>query len=87
NYKSQLKTTALYYKPADAVAYVEGADIAKHEDLVRQFSFSKGLFGPNASSVDAIGIELPGGRVLGDKANIKLRYDSAFMKMAAEGKL
>ena len=87
NYKDQLKKTFLYYKPADAVAYVTGADIAKHEDLVRQFSFSKGLFGPNATSVDAIGIELPGGKVLGDKNNIKLRYDATFMKMAADGQL
>ena len=87
NYKSQLSTTALYYKPADAVAYVESPAILKHEDLVRQFSFSKGLFGPNATTVDAIGIELPGGRVLGDKANVKLRFDAGFMKMAAEGKL
>jgi len=87
NYKGQLATTYLYYKPADAVAYVTGGDIMKHEDLVRQFSFSKGLFGPNASSVDAIGIELPGGRLLGDKANVKLRYNADFMKMAADGKL
>lgn len=87
HYKSQLSTTALYYKPADAVAYVESPAILKHEDLVRQFSFSNGLFGPNATTVDAIGIELPGGRVLGDKANVKLRFDAGFMKMAAEGKL
>ena len=87
NYKTQLATTFLYYKPSDAVAYVEGADVLSHEDKVRQFSFSKGLFGPNATSVDAIGIELPGGRVLGDKANVKLRFDSAFMKLAAAGKL
>ncbi|MBC2666868.1 ABC transporter substrate-binding protein [Novosphingobium flavum] len=86
-YKAQLKTTFLYYKPADAVAYVTGADIAKHEDLVRQFSFSKGLFGPNATSVDAIGIELPGGKVLGDKTNVKLRFDPTYMKMAADGTL
>jgi len=87
NYKSQLATTFLYYKPADAVAYVTGPDIARHEDLVRQFSFSKGLFGPNATSVDAIGIELPGGKVLGDKANVKLRFDATYMKMAADGTL
>jgi len=87
NYKGQLATTYLYYKPADAVAYVTGAEIAKHQDLVRQFSFSKGLFGPNATSVDAIGIELPGGRVLGDKANVKLRFDATYMQMAADGKL
>lgn len=87
NYEGQLKTTFLYYKPADAVAYVTGPDILKHMDGVRQFSFAKGLFGPNATSVDAIGIEFPGGKVLGDKANIKLRYDASFMQMAADGKL
>lgn len=87
NYEAQLKTTFLYYKPADAVAYNTGPDIVKHEDAVRQFSFAKGLFGPNARSVDAIGIEFPGGKVLGDKANVKLRFDPSFMQMAADGKL
>ncbi len=86
-YEAQLKTTFLYYKPADAVAYNMGADIVKHEDAVRQFSFSKGLFGPNAKSVDAIGIEFPNGTVLGDKANVRLRFDPSFMQMAADGKL
>ena len=87
NYESQLKTTFLYFKAADAVAYNMGPDIMKHEDAVRQFSFAKGLFGPNAKSVDAIGIEFPGGKVLGDKANVRLRFDPSFMQMAADGKL
>ena len=87
NFRAQLKSTYLYYKPAEAVAYVNGPDIIKHEDTVRQFSFSKGLFGPNARSVDAIGIEFPGGKVLGDKANVRLRFDPSFMQMAADGKL
>lgn len=87
NYKDQLRTTYFYVKPADAVAYMTGADIVKHEDMVRQFSFAHGLFGPAATSVDAIGIEMPGGRVLGDRNNIKMRYDASFMKSAAEGKL
>jgi NitT/TauT family transport system substrate-binding protein len=86
-YESQLKTTFLYYKPGDAAAYNNSSEILKHEDAVRQFSFSKGLFGPNARSVDAIGIEFPGGKVLGDKANVKLRFDPSFMQMAADGKL
>lgn len=87
NYKAQLKATYLYYKPADAVAYTTSADLVKHTDAVRQFSFSKGLFGPSATSVDAIGIEFPGGKLLGDKKNVKLRYDASFMKLAADGKL
>jgi NitT/TauT family transport system substrate-binding protein len=87
NYAAQLKTTFLYYNPADAVAYVNSPELVKHMDAVRQFSFSKGLFGPNANSVDAIGIEFPGGKLLGDKANVTLRYDTTFMQMAADGKL
>ena len=86
NYEAQLKTTFLYYTAAEAVAYNKGPAIAGHEDAVRQFSFSKGLFGPSATSVDAIGIELPG-KILGDKANVKLRFDPTFMEMAAAGKL
>jgi len=87
NFRAQLKTTYIYYKPAEAVAYATGPDIIKHEDAVRQFSFSKGLFGPAATSVDAIGIGFAGGKTLGDKANVKLRFDPSFMQMAADGKL
>ncbi len=86
-FEAQLKTTFMYYKPADAVAYATGAEITKNENAVRQFSFAQGLFGPNAKSVDAIGIEFTGGKLLGDKANVKLRYDPSFMQMAADGKL
>jgi len=87
NYEGQLKTTYLYMKPQDALAYLNSPALVGHMDAVRQFSFSKGLFGPNAKSVDAIGIEFPGGKVLGDKANIRLRYDASFTQMAADGKL
>ena len=56
-------------------------------DRVRQFSFAKGLFGPAATTVDAIGISFPGGKTLGDPANVKLRYDPTYMQLAADGKL
>ena len=54
---------------------------------VREFSFAKGLFGQGATSADAIGMEFPGGKTLGDKANVKLRFDPTFMQLAADGKL
>ena len=44
-------------------------------DLVRKFSFEHGLLGEGAKTVDAVGIEFPGGNTLGDKANIKMRFD------------
>jgi len=54
---------------------------------VRDFSFSKGLFGPGARSPDAIGIEFAGGKTLGDAKNVKLRFDPSFMALAADDKL
>jgi NitT/TauT family transport system substrate-binding protein len=86
-YDSQLKTTHLYYTAADAVKLAKSPELMTVTDRVRQFSFAKGLFGPAATSVDAIGILFPGGKTLGDANNVKLRFDPAFMQMAADGKL
>ncbi len=86
-YESQLKTTYLYYDPKAAVAYTDSAEAVSANDRVRKFSFEKGLFGQGAKSVDAIGIQFPGGKVLGDPNNIKLRFDDTYMKLAADGGL
>ncbi|MFW2830319.1 putative urea ABC transporter substrate-binding protein [Sphingomonas sp. ID0503] len=83
--QGQIKTTYFYTSAREAATYAESADLMTVTDRVRQFSFSKGLFGPAARSVDAIGIEFPSGKVLGDKANIKLRFDPTYMKLAATG--
>ena len=45
------------------------------------------LLGKGAKSVDAVGIELGDKSVLGDKANVKLRFDATYMDAAAKGKL
>lgn len=81
--EEQLETTYFYVNPREAANYAESPDLMTVTDRVRQFSYSKGLFGPSAASVDEIGIEFPGGKVLGDKNRIKLRFDSTYMKLAA----
>jgi NitT/TauT family transport system substrate-binding protein len=86
-FKGQLATTFLYATPATAVAATMSPDLVKKNDLVRKFSFDHGLLGEGAKTVDAVGIEFPGGATLGDKKNIKMRFDPAFMKMALDGKL
>ncbi len=86
-YKAQLKTTAMYYRPVEALAFVEGAAIKEKMDFVRQFCFSHGLLGENARSVDILGIQYPDGSVQGDPKNIRFRFDQRFMEMAADGKL
>jgi len=86
-FKGQLATTFLYSTPAAAVAATRSPDLVKKMDLVRKFSFDHGLLGEGAKTVDAVGIEFPGGITLGNKANLKLRFDTAYMQMAADGKL
>lgn len=86
-YDAQLKTTYMYYKPEDAVAYLNSPQAVTASDRVRRFSFAEGLFGQGATSVDAIGISFPNGVVQGDPQNIKLRFDPSYMAMAAAGGL
>jgi NitT/TauT family transport system substrate-binding protein len=50
----------------NAVAALKSPALATTMIKVRDFSFSKGLFGKGAKSADAVGISLPGGKTLGD---------------------
>ena len=77
----------MYFDPADAAKVFEGEKAVQTMDYIRQFSFEHGLFGMGASNADFIGIQFPGGKVLGDKNNVKLRFDPTFMQMAANNKL
>lgn len=87
DFDSQLATTYLYETPADAAAYLKSPTLVKGIEGVREFAFDHGLLGKNAKSKDAIGIELPDGKVLGDKTNVKFRFDSQIVGLAAAGKL
>ena len=86
-FEAQMKATKLFDKPEDAVAFTVSADLPKTMDLVRNFLFSKALLGNGATSLDFIGIEMPDGKVLGDKGNIKLRFTTTYMDAAAKGSL
>jgi NitT/TauT family transport system substrate-binding protein len=86
-FKAQLATTSMFYGAAEAAAFASGPEAKKTMDQIRTFTYAKGLFGKGAKSKDFVGISFPDGTVLGDKNNVKLRFDSTYMKMAAEGKL
>jgi NitT/TauT family transport system substrate-binding protein len=86
-FKSQLATTKMFGKPAEAYAFTTSADLVKTMDLVRTFSFTHGLLGKGAKSADVVGISFPGGKTLGDAKNVKMRFDPTFMKLAVDGKL
>lgn len=86
-YQAQLKTTHLFWTPADTLAFISSPDLAKTMQRVAQFSFDKGLLGEGAQSADFIGMTFPGNVTLGDAANRKLRFDDSYLKLAAAGQL
>jgi len=87
SYEQQLSTTQMFYEAKRAVEFVRSSNLPKTMDNVRKFSFSHGLLGPGARSPDTVGMEFPGGTILGDPENVKLRFDDSFQQLAAEQKL
>jgi len=86
-FKAQLKTTHMFYLPQDAASFAKSAQLKETMEYVRTFSFDHGLYGEGTPDKNLVGIVFPDGAVLGDKNNIKLRFDASFMQMAADGKL
>jgi NitT/TauT family transport system substrate-binding protein len=86
-FDAQLATTHLFVTPADAYAFMTGDALVKTMDLVRHFSFEHGILGQGASSPDVVGIQFPAGKMLGDAANTKMRFDARYTKMAIDGQL
>jgi NitT/TauT family transport system substrate-binding protein len=86
-FRAQLKTTAMFYKPDDAFNSIVSANTTSTMDAIRKFAFDKGLFGHGAPSADFVGIKMADGEVLGDPSNITLRFDASYIGMAKNGLL
>ena len=86
-YNAQLASTEMFFDPADAVSFTEGSDLPATMVNVAEFLFDKGILGEGAPSADFVGIEYPDGTTTGDANNVKFRYDTSFMQMAADGEL
>ncbi|MGY5449610.1 putative urea ABC transporter substrate-binding protein [Agarivorans sp. MS3-6] len=85
-YEAQLASTKMFYTPAEAVDFTNSGDLKATMAKVAEFSHLHGLLGEGAPDASFIGIETPAG-VYGDSSNIKLRFNSTYMEMAAQGKL
>ncbi|MES2821633.1 MAG: putative urea ABC transporter substrate-binding protein [Pseudomonadota bacterium] len=86
-YDAQLAATRMFYSAEDAVAFATSPALPATMSKVAAFSFEHGLLGEGAKSAEAIGISFANGVQTGDAGNIKLRFDSSYMQMAADGKL
>jgi NitT/TauT family transport system substrate-binding protein len=87
SFKQQLKTTAMYYRPQDAVTFMKSPELQRTMDFVRKFCFDHKLLGESAKSADEVGIQFPDGKILGDPNNVKMRFTTEYVQIAAEGKL
>ena len=83
---AQMKTTHMFYRPRDAVNFTQDSQLKGTMNLVRRFSAELGLLG-EGKTADSIGIQFPDGTTIGDDKNVKLRFDTAYMQNAADGKL
>ena len=86
-YKAQLASTEMFYDPADAVAFTSSAELPATMVSVAEFLFDKGILGEGAPSADFVGVAYPDGSTTGDPNNVKFRYDTTYMQMAADGAL
>ena len=77
----------MFYQPKAALEFATKKELPAIMGRIAKFSFDHGILGPNVKSADGIGVAFDGNVVIGDKKNVKLRFDPAYMKMAADGKL
>ena len=86
-YKAQLASTAMFFTPAEAVAFTSGAELPATMVNVAEFLFDKGILGEGAPSADFVGVAYPDGSTTGDADNVQFRFDTTYMQMAADGAL
>ena len=86
-YQAQLASTEMFYDPAAAVAFTESAELPATMVKVAEFLFDKGILGEGAPSADFVGVAYPGDVTTGDANNVKFRFDTTYMQLAADGAL
>jgi len=82
-FEAQMKTTH-FMLPDEHKSFVEGDQIVKNTDRLREFLFKQKLLGNAATSADAIGVQFPSGKVSGSQNNIKLRFTNEFVEFAQQ---
>jgi NitT/TauT family transport system substrate-binding protein len=87
SYKEQLSTTHLLFTPQAALQLSTSPDMKQKMTLVKQFCFNHGLLGESTKSIDEVAIRYPDGSIQGKGDRVRLRFETAYMQLANEGKL
>ncbi|MFK8033183.1 MAG: putative urea ABC transporter substrate-binding protein [Hyphomicrobiales bacterium] len=86
-YDAQLATTEMFFEPSEGVAFTQSAELPETMKFVAEFLFDKGILGEGAPSAEFVGVAFPDGSTFGDADNVKLRFETSYMQMAADGQL
>ena len=86
-YRAQLATTLMFYSPEAAVEFVQSGELPTTMQFVAEFLFEQGILGEGAPSPEFVGVAFDDGSIWGDDNNVRLRFDTSFMRMAADGEL
>ena len=87
-FEEQLATTALFCRSQRMPSHSPRAATSRPRPSASPSSCSRSRCSAKMPRPPgAVGVEFPDKTVFGDKDNVKFRYDSTFMKEAAEGKL
>ncbi|UKV15374.1 putative urea ABC transporter substrate-binding protein [Thalassospiraceae bacterium SW-3-3] len=86
-YDAQLASTAMFFTPDKAVEFTKSAELPETMKFVAEFLFDKGILGEGAPSPEFVGVSFPDGSIYGDSTNVKLKFDTTYMDMAAKGEL
>jgi NitT/TauT family transport system substrate-binding protein len=81
DYDAQLRDTAMFYTPASAYEFANNPKLANTMELVRKFASNIGV-----KNSEDIGVQLPSGLIQGNSKNIKLRFDTHYVKLAMDEK-
>jgi NitT/TauT family transport system substrate-binding protein len=84
-FDNELKTTLLFYEPSEGLEFLSNANFALRTADIAQFLADQKLLGSAIGSASEVGIQLPGGQVLGNSNRVVLDFDASFMKLHAEG--
>jgi NitT/TauT family transport system substrate-binding protein len=87
SYKQQLSTTKMFYTPQSALQFGNSSDLKQKMAMVRQFCFDHGLLGAKSKSVDDVAIAFSDDYIQGKADRVRLRFDTNYIRAAAQGKL
>ncbi|MGL4315554.1 MAG: putative urea ABC transporter substrate-binding protein [Pseudomonas sp.] len=87
DFDEQLKTIRSFYSPRSAYSFASSEKMPALMERVADFADAHKLLGNDGNGLLTLGVAFSGNRVLGNAAQIKLRFDPVYMQLASEGKL